>query len=371
MHIKPLRPGWHKGTATFPLSDYQLLTTGTKDMKPPTSANPPSWARRTLRAPVVRQIIVAVIAFAMGACADTIEPTFRSMSISRNGQVIAFLERRDPEFAIHIYDAAGNSRVVRDLPTPQPLEISLTPDGKNLLFVTRSLDARRESNEWTLWRMNTLDGGDLHALSTSPIFLASPRETSNGEVVFLRGTQTLGNKRLIAQWTTLREGNANSALSSKDYGYRMNPTVLEGKGLVMLNLDGIGSSASEVVDFVPLDESIERPRLPGDDVSKKTVGFGCDSGGIVCYRLENVDAPGRPFFHHRLSLHWKGMRCDVKIGHDWIDAVSLSSDGNHVAFVGTTFNDKRTIVDRNLVVLQVSSTACATVSVIRKLHREK
>lgn len=218
--------------------------------------------------------------------------------------------------------------------------------------------------------MNTLDGGNLHALSTSSIFLASPRETSKGEVVFLRGTQTLGNKRLVAQWTTAREGNAISELPGKDYGYRMNPTVLEGKGLVMLNSEGIGSSASNVVDYVPFGKSTERPRLPGADVGRRTIGFGCDSGGIVCYRLESTDAPGRSFFHHRLSLHWNGMSCDVKTGNDWIDAISLSSDGSHIAFVGTTFNDKRTIIDRSLVVLQVSNTNCTIAPLIRKLHKE-
>lgn len=320
---------------------------------------------------VVRKALLAICAlsaWALGACTDAAPSVRHSISIADGGRTLVVLERNDTGHTVHLHDDAGRATPMPELSLSRPLEVSLSPDGGCLLFVTRSTGATQEPAEWVLWRKRLSSDDAPRALIASPIFLASPVETGEGEVAFLRGTQRLGGGRVSAQWVALREGTPARVLSNKPYGYRMGPTVLGDLGLVLLNSEGVGSAAAQIVDFVPFAEATRRPDLPGDDVGKRTVGFGCDRRGLVCYRLDNTDAPGRSFYHHRLALHRKGSACDANTGHDWIDTVALSRDGGHLALIGTTFDDKRNIVDRRLLVFRVSEATCATETFARKLH---
>lgn len=315
-----------------------------------------------------RPALVVAFILLLGSCSEVDLPAFQSISVAPGGRIVAYLERRQKVNTIHVHSDMGKSHMSRAFQLRQPVEITLSFDSERLLFVTReSGSSGHESSEWILWRQGISSNDEPMALTSSSTFLASPRETPEGDYVFLLGSKALGDNRVSAQWAVTRIGKANEILSTKAYGYRMNPTVLSGFGIAFLNSDGIGSASSTVVEFVSFDGTRMRPRLPGEDVGKRTVDFGCDSRGTVCYRVESTDVPGRSFYHHRLVLFWEDKKCDVGITHHWIDTVALSPDGDSIALIGTTFDDRRRVIDRNLAVFRVSHADCASISFIHKL----
>lgn len=292
-------------------------------------------------------------------CSDGDTAAYSSIAIGQQGNAVAMIKSTKTGSAVLVFSRDATTRP-RELAIPDvPIGVAFSHTADQLIVSTASADRRTSSTHWRqLIEFSIRENKVIRQIDSSPEALSSAIATDAGSFVYLRGIDRGLSGRPSAIWVLRESDGSVKPLSETEYGYRFAPSFIQGLGLIFMYVSEESARSKKTLVLVPFRRESQLPKWISEAVGETTESFGCDRAGVVCYRV-NRSSARHGSFEHRLDVLAVDRQCRLDIEYDWVETISISTDGSTLAaVVAKSPRNADSIAKARLLILDLGKNKC-------------